>query len=85
MMQVAIGVAAGVMLAAFLSGCSSDSPSLLTKSSPSPKLPFEVAGDGVDVQLPSSQAAPPLGFGTPIAGAGPMPSARKYTHNMFEQ
>lgn len=83
MMQVAIAVAAGLLLAGFVGGCGGASPSLL-KPSPAPPSKFEVAGDGVDAPLPSAQAPPGSSYGTPIAMAGPMPSATKFTHNMFE-
>lgn len=84
MLQVAVGVAAGMMLAAFVSGCGGDAPSVI-KSAPATQSPFEIAPDGVDVKLPSSQASPAAGYGTPLAGASPMPSVKKYTHTMFDQ
>ncbi|KAK9827163.1 hypothetical protein WJX74_008867 [Apatococcus lobatus] len=84
-MQTAIAVAAALVLVGSFALAPADKPSLFSIASaagPAPK--YEVAGDGVDVALPSSQVPPGSTFGTPIAGASPMPSAKKFTHNMFE-
>ena len=81
MMQVAIAVAAGLaIVSAFVR---TPSPSLLTTPVAAVSTTYEVAGDGVNAPLPSSQAPPTAGFGTPVVGASPMPSAKGYTHNMF--
>lgn len=84
-MQTAIAVAAGLVLVAAFAARPSGAPSLFSLApSGAPQPRFDVAGDGVEVGLPSAQAPPGTTFGTPLAGASPMPSATKFTHNMFE-
>ena len=84
-MQSAIAVAAGLVLVAWFAMRPATTPSLFSlATSTAPRPRFDVAGDGVEVGLPSAQAPPGSTFGTPIAGASPMPSAKKFTHNMFE-
>lgn len=82
MMQTAIAVAAGMLLL----GCFVQRP-------PSPAAlrdpvrgttSFEVASDGINAPLPSATASPASVFGTPLEGASPMPSAKSFTHTMYD-
>ena len=83
-MQVAIAVAAGVLLFGCIGMAAQDGPSAVP-SKPGPALArLDIASDGVDVVLPSSQLTPSATFGTQVSGASPMPSATKYTHTMFD-
>ncbi len=85
MLQVAIAAAAGLLLVGSFALGPHNGSTLLTPSPKSSGPVLEVAGDGVNVALPSSQATMQSGFGTPIAGASPMPSAKAFTHTMFDQ
>ncbi len=82
MMQVAIAVAAGLAIVSAYVFSPTPDP-LAPAVAPVRSTDFEIAGDGVNAPLPSSQSTPGAGFGTPVAGASPMPSAKAFTHTMF--
>lgn len=84
MIQVSIGVAAGLFLTACLIHTMPAETATAVKPSPMTGSPFEVASDGVNATLPSTSMAPTASFGTAIAGAGPMPSVNSFTHTMYD-
>lgn len=85
MLQVAVSVFASLVLVGLLTHSMNGDDIRVVKTPPPSTSIYEVAGDGVNVQLPSSGATPKSTFGTPIAGASKMPSATSYTHTMFDQ
>lgn len=84
MLQVAVSVLAGVMLMTGLMCSMQDSKAAIVPVQPMLGSPFGIATSSTLVQLPSSSASPTSSFGTPVAGASPMPSAAAYTHTMFD-
>lgn len=84
MLQVAVSVCASLVLVGLLTQTMATATTTAIKPEPPARM-FDLAPDGVNMQLPSASAVPKSTFGTPLAGASGMPSAASYTHTMFDE